>query len=530
MCWKRKSVSALAVPLGSLLAGEFANKDIRMMHFGKELQLERLIDDAIKRSTFKSLEELPEESDEIVYCKCSKQLMNKLNKLVQRELSKKEVRNSALLLNCIHKYGKNITIQGEDGFATMITQGLVQKMVPWFEKARKIWATGGKEKNDALTTFAEDFFDVLIAIFNTNREGRCQVLEAFLHRIGSMVTDDGVNIYIQEEAIKKLNMMLNQMSREDRKRFLLSAEMQLLMNDFGKRILDAGDYNLQVAITESLCRMTPETQRQELADRWFCMDFIADAFRRIKDSEFETDCRRFLNQVNGMLGERTSVSTFPCLEVFLGKHELKMPSDDKLEEFWIDFNVGSQSMSFYVITEEDDEEPMWETVCLPEEDIESYSVEVKNEKRLLAVDLNIPVRIGNIEGNQIQISFDLSLDIFNTVQKVYGSLKFKGMAMKDRISEVKTAVHVIFDGNSSQVLVAESQLSTPLHKETEYEKKTLTKAVILPGIRTEPEQVSMSPPKELAPYKQKTSEVFTDCNWYRNAGHKSAYMSVIGSG
>ncbi|GCB79765.1 hypothetical protein scyTo_0016034, partial [Scyliorhinus torazame] len=41
-------------------------------------------------------------------------------------------------------------------------------------------------------------------------------------------------------AIKKLNMMLNQMSREDRKRFLLSAEMQLLMNDFGKRILDAG--------------------------------------------------------------------------------------------------------------------------------------------------------------------------------------------------------------------------------------------------------------------------------------------------
>ncbi|XP_072371639.1 synaptonemal complex protein 2-like [Scyliorhinus torazame] len=341
-----------------------------------------------------------------------------------------------------------------------------------------------------------------------------------------MVTDDHVNIYIQEEAIKKLNMMLNQMSREDRKRFLLSAEMQLLMNDFGKRILDAGDYNLQVAITESLCRMTSETQRQELADRWFCMDFIADAFRRIKDSEFETDCRRFLNQVNGMLGERTSVSTFPCLEVFLGKHELKMPSDDKLEEFWIDFNVGSQSMSFYVITEEDDEEPMWETVCLPEEDVESYSVEVKNEKRLLAVDLNIPVRIGNIEGNQIQISFDLSLDIFNTVQKVYGSLKFKGMAMKDRISEVKTAVHVIFDGNSSQVLVAESQLSTPLRKETEYEKKTHTKTVILPGIRTEPEQVSMSPPKKLAPYKQKTSEVSMIVTDTEMLATKSAYMSV----
>ncbi|XP_043565982.1 synaptonemal complex protein 2-like [Chiloscyllium plagiosum] len=499
------------------------------MHLGKDLQLEKLIDEAIKRSTFKLLEELQEESDEIVTCRCSKQMINKLNKLILRELNKKEIKNTTLLFHSIHKYGKHMTIQGEDGLAAMIKQGLVQKinnpkldgsvyneedakrlqddlgrLAEW---ARKIWTTGGKEKKESLINFAEDFFDALMAIFNTSKEGRCQVLDAFLHRTGSIVTDDGVNIYIQEEAIKKMNTMLNQMTREDRKRLLLTTKMQLLMNDFGKRILDAGDYNLQVAITESLCRMTSETQRQEMADEWFYMEFVADAFKRIKDSAFETDCRRFLNQVNGTLGERTSVYTFPCLEAFLNKHELKMPSDDKLEEFWIDFNVGSQSISFYVITEEDDEEPMWETVCLPEEDVESYSVEVKDEKRLLAVDMNTLFRIGNIEGNQIQIFFDLTLDIFNTVQKVYGSTKFKGLPMKDRISEVKTAVHVIFDGNSSQVLVAESQLSSPDIKGPKNGKVSHTKTVSITGSGMDPQQTSISPPKTLAPRKQRTSEV-----------------------
>ncbi|KAK2520657.1 Sycp2 [Columba guinea] len=65
--------------------------------------------------------------------------------------------------------------------------------------------------------------------------------------------------------------------------------------------------------------MISEKQRRELACQWFSMEFVSNAFKEIKDSEFET---------------------------------LQIPLDENLEEFWIDFNVGSRSISFYVAAED----------------------------------------------------------------------------------------------------------------------------------------------------------------------------------
>ena len=48
------------------------------------------------------------------------------------------------------------------------------------------------------------------------------------------------------------------------------------------------DYDFQTALMEALCRMASPDQRKELADRWFTMQHVANAFVKIHDSEFET--------------------------------------------------------------------------------------------------------------------------------------------------------------------------------------------------------------------------------------------------
>ncbi|XP_075757224.1 synaptonemal complex protein 2 isoform X2 [Pelodiscus sinensis] len=436
----------------------------------REVQLEKCIDDATRKNNFQLLEQFvqTEDSDNISH-KCSKQFFNKFDKLICRELDKQEVNNVSTLLNCLHKYGKNIIIPGGDGLPAMIKYGLVEKMVSWFEKAREILIFRGNEKNEALTNLIEDFFDVLMLIHDTNSEGKIQTLESFILRICTLVADVRINIYIQQEAVRKLNSMLDTMPRETRKKNISTKEMLLVMNDMGKRILDAGDYDLQVAITEALCRMTSEKQRGELARQWFSMEFVTNAFKGIKDSEFETDCRKFLNQVNGMLGDKRRVFTYPCLSAILDKHELQIPLDENLEEFWIDFNIGSQSISFYIAA--DDEDHQWETVSISEEEVKMYSLEEKESKKLLTIILKNPITMGNQEGEQLFLYFDPVLEIMEVARKVYGANKFKGFTKKQAISVAKTSVHIIFDESGSQVLVPESQLSPYLKEKSGIEGK-----------------------------------------------------------
>lgn len=48
------------------------------------------------------------------------------------------------------------------------------------------------------------------------------------------------------------------------------------------------DYDFQTALMEALCRMASSKQRKELADQWFTMEHVANAFIKISDTEFET--------------------------------------------------------------------------------------------------------------------------------------------------------------------------------------------------------------------------------------------------
>ncbi|XP_062971195.1 synaptonemal complex protein 2 [Cynocephalus volans] len=419
-------------------------------------QLEKCIDEALRKNDFKPLKTLLQiDICEDVKIKCSKQFFRKLDDLICRELNKKDIQTVSTILVSIGRCGKNISILGQAGLLTMIKQGLVQKMVSWFEKSKEIILSRGNS-NDVIN-MVEDLFDLLMVIHDVSDEGERQVVECFVPRICALVIDSRVNICIQQETLKKMNAMLDKMPQDARK-MLSNQEMLILMNSMGERILDAGDYDLQIGIIEALCRMTTEKQRQELACQWFSMDFIANAFKGIKDSEFETDCRIFLNLVNGMLGDRRRVFTFPCLSAFLDKYELQIPADEKLEEFWIDFNLGSQTLSFYIAGDNDDHQ--WEAVTVPEEKVQIYGIEVRESKKLLTIILKNILKISKREGKELLLYFDASLEIINATQKIFGANKYREFTRKQGISVAKTSVHILFDASGSQILVPESQISS----------------------------------------------------------------------
>uniref|UniRef100_A0A667GNK6 Synaptonemal complex protein 2 n=1 Tax=Lynx canadensis TaxID=61383 RepID=A0A667GNK6_LYNCA len=380
-------------------------------------QLEKCIDDALRKNDFKPLKTLLQIGVcEDVKIKCSKQFLHKLDDLVCRELNKKDIQTVSTIFVSFGRCSNNISILGQAGLLTMIKQGLVQKiiinmhisffyMVAWFEKSKEIILS------------------------------KRQVAENFIPQICVLVIDSRVNICIQQEALKKMNVMLDKMP-QDARTILSDQEMFILI-------------------------MTSEKQRQELSCQWFSMDFIANAFKGIKDSEFETDCRVFLNLVNGMLGDKRRVFTFPCLSAFLDKHELKIPSDEKLEEFWIDFNLGSQALSFYVAGDNDvkwqhrNECKLISMICL---------CAVRESKKLLTIILKNTVKISKREGKELLLYFDASLEIASVTQKIWGANKYREFNRKQGISVAKTSVHIIFDASGSQILVPESQIS-PMEEE-----------------------------------------------------------------
>lgn len=95
------------------------------------------------------------------------------------------------------------------------------------------------------------------------------------------------------------------------------------------------DYELQVSLSEALCRLTPRKEREQRASQWFPSRDISNAFCDIRDGDFEVvsdppvcllpclyvwtpfcltclslqDCRRFLNFINSYHGDQRRWST-----------------------------------------------------------------------------------------------------------------------------------------------------------------------------------------------------------------------------
>ncbi|XP_036416517.1 synaptonemal complex protein 2-like [Colossoma macropomum] len=344
--------------------------------------------------------------------KSSTSLVDRLDEVASRELQKNEFKNVTLILRAFEQ----IISKDKDCINILVHQGVVIKMLNWFERVSEHLKMQQKASKGPVQLM-EVFYEVSMSLCQSDVEDNGKILEVLLLRFGAVVIDQEVKFGLRLEAIKTINSMLDNSSKEFRRKICQSDDHNFLLEEFAKVIVDVGDYEMQVAVSEALCRMTPKKLREELVGKWFNYRSFASTFTAIRVKEFETDCRIFLNELNSYFGDSRRVFSFPCTRAFLDFTELFKPEDELLKEFWVDFNVGTSCISFFV---HDPEGTLWELIHLPKEALCTYSLRECDDRKLLSVHMNVDVSHGNTVGKMVQIAFDSKYDIQTAVEKVFG--------------------------------------------------------------------------------------------------------------
>ncbi|XP_068090728.1 synaptonemal complex protein 2-like [Hyperolius riggenbachi] len=378
-----------------------------------EYYLESLITEAFKGKGFQKISDLFAEKASCSSQRHSKAMLTQLDRLINKELDRNEFRHVTLLMKCIQHFCKN---DSHEAFS-LIHQGLISKMVIWFERTLEFLKICD-EDNTFISELVEEIYDTVVVICRSdNKEGVKQLVDSFLFTLGLVITENWPAFHIRLEAIKTFNLILDHIALEEKKSLQASEDMGALMKTMARNLFDVGDYDVQVAISEALCRMTPRKLRENLAQLWFEDDFFAQAFLQVNDKDFETDCRNFLNCLNSRGRDGQRVYTFPCIDVFADSEKLRKPQDSKLEHFWIDFNVGSQCVSFYI---QNHEGLLWDSVRLQKGLVAAYSLQDVDGQTLLNLHSRNFFLINRKEAKLVRIYFESKHNVEHAVIKTYG--------------------------------------------------------------------------------------------------------------
>uniref|UniRef100_A0AAV2LLJ6 Uncharacterized protein n=1 Tax=Knipowitschia caucasica TaxID=637954 RepID=A0AAV2LLJ6_KNICA len=254
-----------------------------------------------------------------------------LHQLVTTELSIEQYPHIQLVVKALEKLSEN-----EKSLQALLLSGLTSKILWWYESVfEKLTCDLGL--NPALKSLTEAFFDYFLELAKPSVP--VSELRVILMYLCRTALDPTVTFRLRLEAIRTFNSSLESCGPEQRK--VLQGHHDIAC------ILNAGDpdswlpkyYELQASITETLCRLTLKLDRPIKASEWFTSD-LGHAFQAIRNPYFEA---------------------------------LSRPKDEDMEEFWVDFNLGSECVSFFV---DDPNKKMflWESIHVMRDEVNRYSL------------------------------------------------------------------------------------------------------------------------------------------------------------
>ncbi|XP_076329954.1 uncharacterized protein LOC143235602 [Tachypleus tridentatus] len=176
--------------------------------------------------------------------------------------------------------------------------------------------------------------------------------------------------------------------------FNISRETSSIMLGIGKMLFNTGDYETQAVILEAVFRLSNPSDRKYWAEKWFQSDQLREHFINFKPDNFELECRKFLNTLNSTQGSSRRVYSFICKSIIFGGYKVLKPYGSDL---WVDFNLDSQSVSFYVADLSQDEHvydsrSLWETIILEKNHVAYSNITfgVNQGYQLVSIQLHRP--------------------------------------------------------------------------------------------------------------------------------------------
>ncbi|XP_037829171.1 synaptonemal complex protein 2-like isoform X2 [Kryptolebias marmoratus] len=325
----------------------------------------------------------------------SSSTLNRLNHLVTKELSSCGFSRVLVLMKSLVLLSEN-----KDDLQKLICLELTTKVMLWFEAVRDLLTSDLCRSSTPLFTLTEEFFDYFLLLGQASLSG--PQISVVLLQLARFSLESQIHFPLRLEAIRTFNSILESLSRDQRRPIQNDENLTQILSQMAAAVLTVGDYELQVSLSEALCRLTPRRDREQRTNQWFSSHDISSAFCDIRDADFEVDCRCFLNFVNRYHGDQRRVYTFPCLRVFFSSIQLFRPKDDKLDEFWIDFNVGSGCVSFFI---DNPQGLLWGSIHLLKEDVDHYTLQVEHDEMVLRVKLTNPIMHQDIRGQTVELSF-----------------------------------------------------------------------------------------------------------------------------